>query len=47
MIEVEIEDDAWLSALPDAGALVRRAAEAALQGAGEVAIALSDDETEA
>ena len=45
MIEVEIEDDAWLSALPDAGALVRRAAEAALQGAGEVAIALSDDET--
>ncbi|MGC1302717.1 MAG: rRNA maturation RNase YbeY [Caulobacteraceae bacterium] len=30
MIEIEIEDEAWTTALPDAEALVRRAAEAAL-----------------
>ena len=30
MIDIEIEDDAWDAALPDAHALARRAAEAAL-----------------
>lgn len=48
MIEVEIEDDAWLEALPDAQARVRAAAEAALAEAGgpedgEVTVLLADD----
>lgn len=47
MIEVEIEDDRWLVALPDAATLVRAAAEAALaavEGAeGEVTVLLTDD----
>lgn len=48
MIEVEIEADAWLQALPDAAARVRAAAEAALAEAegpddGEVTVLLTDD----
>jgi len=44
MIEVEIEDDAWTAALPDAAAHVARAAVAALGAAqGDVVIALADD----
>jgi probable rRNA maturation factor len=48
VIEVEIEADAWLQALPDAVTLVRAAAQAALaeaQGAeeGEVTVLLTDD----
>ena len=45
MIEVEIEDDAWLAALPGAGELVCEAAEAALNGRPEtsVVILLTDD----
>ena len=52
MIEVEIEVDAWTVALPDAEALVTRAAEAALaapllQGGGgvkDITVLLADDE---
>lgn len=54
MIDIEIEDDAWDEALPDAHGLARRAAEAALAAAGRwpesppefglVAILLTDDE---
>lgn len=44
MIDVEIEDAAWTSALPEAEALVARAAEAALRGRGEgVTVLLADD----
>ncbi len=47
-IEVEIEADAWLDALPDAAVMVRAAAEAALAEAdgpddGEVTVLLTDD----
>jgi probable rRNA maturation factor len=47
-IDIEIEDEAWTAALPDAEALARKAAEAALDGfedAGEggVVILLTDD----
>lgn len=46
MIEVEIEDDAWLQALPDAGALARRAAEAVLGDLeGDVSVTLTHDAT--
>jgi probable rRNA maturation factor len=49
MIEVEIEDGAWLEALPEAEALTIRSAEAALSAAhprdGDVAILLADDQT--
>lgn len=55
MIDIEIEDDAWAEALPDAIILVRAAALAALEGAqarpatggedtGLVAVLLTDDE---
>ncbi len=48
MIEVEVEADAWLEALPDAVARVRAAAEAALAGVRaepglEVTVLLTDD----
>lgn len=46
MIEVEIEDAAWTTALPDAAALVERAATAALGTVeGGVVVLLTDDET--
>ena len=47
MIEVEIESPDWTAALEDAEALARRAAEAALVGAGrqgDVVVLLTDDE---
>jgi probable rRNA maturation factor len=44
VIEVEVEDEAWIAALPDAVALVERAATAALAGIeGDVVILLTDD----
>lgn len=44
MIEVEIEDEAWTAALPDAVAVVERAAAAALDGTGgDVVVLLTDD----
>lgn len=44
MIEVEIEDGAWAGALPDAVAVVERAAAAALgANKGDVVILLTDD----
>ncbi len=46
MIEVEAESPDWTQALPDAEALCRRAAEAALAGAargGDVVVLLTDD----
>lgn len=48
MIEVEIDHDPWLQALPDAAQRVRAAAEAALAEAegpadGEVTVLLADD----
>jgi probable rRNA maturation factor len=43
-IEVEVEDAAWTAALPEAEAVARRAAGAALEGVeGEVVVLLSDD----
>lgn len=46
MTEVEIEDDAWTRALPDAAAVAERAARAALGRAeGDVVILLTDDAT--
>lgn len=46
MIEVEIEDTAWTEALPDAAAVVERAAAAALGTvAGDLVVLLTDDET--
>ena len=54
MIDVEIEDEAWLEALPRVAALARDAAQAALEAAGRfparapemglVAVLLTDDE---
>ena len=44
MIEVEIEDEAWTGALPDAVAVVERAASAALGGIeGDIVVLLTDD----
>ncbi|MBU1539633.1 MAG: rRNA maturation RNase YbeY [Alphaproteobacteria bacterium] len=44
MIEVEIEEEAWTAALPDAAALVERAAAAALGAVeGDVVVLLTDD----
>jgi len=44
VIEVEIEDAAWSDALPEAAAIVERAAAAALEGGeGDVVVLLSDD----
>lgn len=46
MIEIEIEDEAWSTALPDAEAVVARAATAALGTVeGDVVILLTDDES--
>ena len=46
MIEVEIEDAAWTSALPDAAAVAERAATAALGTVeGDVVVLLTDDAT--
>lgn len=43
-IEIEVEDAAWTAALPDAGAVARRAAQAALEGIeGDVVVLLGDD----
>ena len=47
MIDIEVEDEAWTAALPDAEALVRVAAEAALakeDAAGGITLLLTDDE---
>ena len=44
MIEVEIEDEAWTGALPNAVAVVERAASAALGGIeGDIVVLLTDD----
>ena len=44
MIEIEVEDEAWTSALPDVEAVVERAAKAALGVVeGDVVILLTDD----
>jgi probable rRNA maturation factor len=47
VIDVEIEDPAWTAALPDAGPLARRSAEAVLEGEGAtgegVTLLLADD----
>lgn len=44
MIEVEIESDDWTAALPDAEAIVERAAGAALgSAAGDIVVLLTDD----
>ena len=44
MIEIEIEDAAWTSALPDAAAVAERAATAALGTVeGDVVVLLTDD----
>jgi probable rRNA maturation factor len=46
MIEVEIDDSAWLSALPTASALALSAAEAAAgRDPADIAILLTDDQT--
>ena len=45
MIEVEIDDEAWLGALPDVQELVEAAAAIALEAAGVITITLTDDET--
>lgn len=51
MIDIEVEDEAWLVALPQAEALVQSAAEAALScpspvaGEGALTVLLTDDAT--
>ena len=46
MIEVEVEDESWTAALPEAGAVVERAATAALGAVeGDVVVLLTDNET--
>ena len=47
MIDIEIEDESWSRAVPDAEALAREAAEAALAGerGSQVSILFTDDET--
>jgi probable rRNA maturation factor len=47
MIDIEIEEEAWARAIPEAEALVRGAAEAALAGerGRAVTVLLTDDET--
>lgn len=46
MIDIEIEDEEWTSALPDAEAVVQRAAMAALaETEGDLTILLTDDES--
>jgi probable rRNA maturation factor len=45
VIEIEIEDEAWTAALPDAGVVAERAATAALGSVeGDVVVLLTDDE---
>ena len=44
MIEIEVEAEAWTSALPDAEAVVQRAAQAALGAVeGDIVVLLTDD----
>ncbi|MBB5772287.1 putative rRNA maturation factor [Brevundimonas vesicularis] len=44
MIEIEVEAEAWTGALPDAEAVVERAAQAALGAvAGDIVVLLTDD----
>lgn len=44
MIEIEIEDAAWIEALPDAASTARRAADAAARGAlGDIVVLLTGD----
>ena len=46
MIEVEAEDESWTAALPEAAAVVERAATAALGAVeGDVVVLLTDNET--
>ncbi|MDP2151375.1 MAG: rRNA maturation RNase YbeY [Parvibaculum sp.] len=45
MIDIEIEDEAWSAAVPDAEALTRLAATAALEARGGVTILLTDDDS--
>jgi probable rRNA maturation factor len=45
VIDIEIEDEAWTRALPDAEALILPAATAALEARGGVTLLLTDDET--
>ena len=45
MIDIEIEDEAWTAALPEAEALILPAAAAALEARGGVTILLTDDDT--
>ena len=46
MIEIEVEDPAWSVALPEAGAVVERAAKAALGTIkGDIVVLLTDDES--
>lgn len=47
MIDIEIEDERWSRAVPDAEALTRRAAEAALAGerGDNITVLLTDDAT--
>jgi len=48
LIDIEVEDEAWTDVLPDAEALVRVAAEAALAGeeaSGGITLLLTDDES--
>ncbi len=45
LIEVEIEDSAWTTALPDAQAMAVAAGIATLDRPGEVAVLLTDDDT--
>lgn len=45
MIDIEIEDEAWSAALPEAEAVVLAAAQAALEARGGVTILLTDDDS--
>ena len=45
MIDIEIEDEDWTAALPEAEALILPAAAAALEARGGVTILLTDDDT--
>lgn len=45
MIDIEIEDEAWSAALPQAEAVVLAAARAALEARGGVTILLTDDDS--
>jgi probable rRNA maturation factor len=47
MIEVEVEDSAWLRSLPDVAELARTASQAALEGwdSDDLVILLADDDT--